>query len=77
MMTFKLVSTNGSKLYYKVAGVEMIGTIWIDKETLEIGISEITSSHKPTERDIQHVFFIAKRKLTEMHFPESCIYATH
>lgn len=76
-MTFKLVSKNGSKLYYKVAGVEMIGTIWIDKDSFEMGVSEVSGSHQPTEKDTQHVFYIAKKKIIEMNFPESSIYATH
>ena len=77
MITFKLVSKNGSKLYYKVAGVEMTGIIWIDKETLESGVEEVTGIYQPTEKDVQHVLYIAKKKLLEMNFPESCIYATH
>ena len=77
MITFKLVSKNGSKLYYKVSGVEMVGTIWINKETFELGVEEVTGIYQPTEKDIQHIFYIAKKKLVEMNFPDSCIYATH
>ncbi len=77
MITFKLVSTSDSKLYYKIAGVEMIGIVWIDKDTLEMGVSKVESSHQPTEKDIQYVFYIARKKLKEMNFPDRCIYATH
>ena len=55
----------------------MTGIIWIDKETLESGVEEVTGIYQPTEKDVQHVLYIAKKKLLEMNFPESCIYATH
>ena len=58
MITFKLVYKDGSKLYYKVDGVEMMGTIWIDKETLELGVEEVTGIYQPTEKDLQHIFYM-------------------
>ena len=55
----------------------MTGTIWIDKETLELGVEKVTGIYQPTEKDFQHIFYIAKKKLLELNFPEKCIYATH
>ncbi|MBR4489186.1 MAG: hypothetical protein IKO57_07225 [Treponema sp.] len=75
MITFKLISRNGSKNFYKFSAAGLCGIILIDIETFEIGFNKVNGFLKDNEKE--KLLYIAKRKLTEMHFPESCIYATH
>lgn len=77
MIIFKLKSTDNSKHYYSFSGAGLYGIIVIDKETSEIAFVEINGHYKNDEREKNILLYVAQKKIKEMNFPESCVYATH
>lgn len=77
MIKFKLKSVDNSKYYYSFSGALLYGIIVIDKETSEIAFEEVDGLAKSDEKEKEKLLYIAKKKITSMDFPDSCIYATH
>ena len=77
MIEFKLILKEESKIYYKFSAVGLNGEFVIDSKTSKISFIEVDGFLKDNEKEKSDLLYIAKKKIIENNFPESCIYATH
>lgn len=80
MMKFKLLTNNDSKNIYSFDAIDGEGTFSIDRQdnTIELLSSECRlPGHQLDEKTIAQILYIGKKKILELNYPDSCIYATH
>lgn len=77
MVIFKLTSKQGSKNYYNFSAAGLSGSFSIHTTSYEIKILTLIGHYSEDKKEINRLLYIAKSKLTELKFPDSCIYATH
>ncbi len=77
MITFKQTSKDGSKICYSFSGAGLYGIIVINTKTSEISFVEAKGHDKDSEKEKEHLLYIAKKKIISMNYPERCVYATH
>ncbi|MBP5603641.1 MAG: hypothetical protein J6X78_13040 [Treponema sp.] len=80
MTKYKLLTSNGSKIIYNFDTLDGTGTFSIDKKdnSIELLSTECyLKNRKMNKENLDHILFVGKKKIVEMNFPESCVYATH
>lgn len=77
MTVFKQTSKDGSKICYSFSGSGLYGIIVINTKTSEISFVEVKGHDKDSEKEKEHLLYIAKKKIISMNYPERCVYATH
>lgn len=77
MTVFKQTSKDDSKICYSFSGAGLYGIIGINTKTSEISFVEVKGHDKDSEKEKEHLLYIAKKKIISMNYPESCVYATH
>lgn len=77
MTVFKQTSKDDSKICYSFSGAGLYGIIVINTKTSEISFVEVKGHDKDSEKEKEHLLYIAKKKIISMNYPERCVYATH
>ena len=80
MTKYKLLTSSDSKNIYRFDTLDGTGTFSIDKKdnTVELLSSECyLKNRKMNKENLDYILFVGKKKIIEMNFPESFVYATH
>ena len=80
MTKYKLLTSSGSKNIYRFDTLDGTGTFSIDKKdnTVELLSSECyLKNRKMNKENLDYILFVGKKRIIEMNFPESFVYATH